>query len=225
MSDTGKRAGSGRRWAVVRISALAVVLAMLVVVGLTVPVPDQQQVKAFADQAGWLGAVVFVLGYALLTLIPVPKAALNIVAGFVWGFWAGAILVYIGALLGAGGAFAVGRALGREAVEQFTGARVARVDAVLRRRGLMSVIAARLIPLLPFTVLNYTAGLTAVSRRNYAIGTAVGIVPGSLAYVAVGAFALEAGPVLWIALGVLGALALAGLLLGLRSRRQSPRPR
>ena len=131
------------------------------------------------------------------------------------------MLVYLAALLGAPLAFVVGRYLGRDAVERFTGARVARVDELLRRHGLATVIGARLIPVLPFTVINYTAGLTAVRRGDYALGTALGIIPGTLAYVAIGAFGFELGWPFWLAVGGLGGLSVTGLLLANRARRRA----
>lgn len=196
-------------------------LAIAVAIGLLVPLPSAEEIRAQAERAGWLGAVLFVLAYGVITLTPVPKNVIGIAAGLVWGFGLGAALVYLGALLGAAGAFAIGRALGREAVESFTGARIGRVDDLLRRRGLVSVIGARLIPVLPFTVINYTASLTAVSRRDYAIGTAVGIIPGTLAFVAIGAFGFESGPGLTIALTALGLLTLIGVAVGFRNRRKA----
>ncbi|MGL1330338.1 TVP38/TMEM64 family protein, partial [Vibrio parahaemolyticus] len=89
-------------------------------------------------------------------------------AGLVWGFPVAFAMVYVGALLGAAASFALGRALGREAVERFTGARVARLDAAIGRRGLPAVLGARLVPVIPFTLINYGAGLTSVRRRDYA---------------------------------------------------------
>ncbi|XAS66990.1 VTT domain-containing protein [Micrococcaceae bacterium Sec5.7] len=53
--------------------------------------------------------------------------------------------------------------LGREAVEKFTGARVEKVDRLLRRRGLAPMIGVRLVPVLPFTAINYAAGLTSIA--------------------------------------------------------------
>ncbi|MEY2848179.1 MAG: hypothetical protein RI885_844 [Actinomycetota bacterium] len=212
---------SARRRAMWKIAALGAFLLVAIAVGSVVPLPDQDQVTRFADSVGWLGAVAFVVGYGLVTLTPVPKNVVGIAAGFVWGWGLGSLLVYLGALIGAALAFLIGRSLGREAVERFTGARVKRVDDLLRRRGILSVIGARLIPVLPFTVINYIASLTAVSRRDYAVGTAVGIIPGTLAYVAIGAFGVDPGPGLSIALGVLGVLTIAGVVVGFRSRRKS----
>jgi len=60
------------------------------------------------------------------------------------------VLVLVGAVLGASAAFWLGRLLGRDAVERLSGARIARVDALLRRRGVLALIAVRLVPVLPF---------------------------------------------------------------------------
>lgn len=76
--------------------------------------------------------------------------------------------------------------MGRDAVERLTGTRLERVDQLLARRGLLAVLAVRLVPLVPFTAINYAAGLSTGRRRDYAWGTAVGIIPGTLSYVALG---------------------------------------
>lgn len=210
---------TGRRRALWRLGVLAFFIVAVIVVGIVVPVPSVDQIRAAAASAGPVGALVFVLGYAALTLTPIPKNVLSIAAGLTWGFAGGALLVYLGALLGATLAFVIGRSLGRDAVERFTGARVARVDALLRRQGLATVIGARLIPVLPFTVINYTAGLTAVRGGDYALGTALGIIPGTLAYVAIGAFGFELGWPFWVAVGVLGGLTVIALFFANRARR------
>lgn len=209
----------GHRRALCRLVVLVVFIVAVIVVGLVVPVPSVDQVRGAADSAGTAGVLVFVLGYAALTLTPVPKNVLSMAAGLTWGFAGGSLLVYLGALFGATLAFVIGRSLGRDAVERFTGARVARVDELLRRQGLATVIGARLIPVLPFTAINYAAGLTAVRRGDYALGTALGIIPGTLSYVAIGAFGLEPGWPFWLAVGALGGLSVIGLLLARRARR------
>ncbi|HSP74904.1 MAG TPA: TVP38/TMEM64 family protein [Cryobacterium sp.] len=209
------------RSAVLRLVALALFIGVVIVAGLVVPVPNVEEVRAAATSVGAAGAVVFVVGYVALTLTPVPKSVLNVAAGLTWGFVGGSLLVYLGSVLGATLAFIIGRSLGRDAVERFTGARVARVDEMLRRHGLATVIGVRLIPVLPFTAINYTAGLTAVGRRDYALGTALGIIPGTLAYVALGAFGLELEWPFWLAVGVLGGLTMIGVFFADRARRQT----
>jgi len=195
----------------------------VVVVGVAVPLPSLEKIRAAASDAGWWGAAAFVIGYGLVTLTPIPKNVVSIAAGLTWGLGVGVLLVYLGALIGAGLAFIIGRALGRDAVERFTGARVARVDEVLRRRGLVALIGVRLVPVLPFTVINYTAALTGVRRRDYAIGTMVGILPGTLAYVAVGAYGTTLGWPFYLAAGGLGALTVAGVIYSVIWRRRRNR--
>lgn len=204
---------------VVRAIAFVVFVALAVTVGLVVGVPSLEQVRQGVEAWGWGGGAVFVALYAAVTLTPAPKNVLSVAAGLIFGFGIALALVYLGALLGAAAAFALGRWLGRDAVERYTGTRVARLDELVRRRGLAAVIGVRLIPIIPFTAINYGAGLTAVRLRDYAIGTAIGVVPGTVAYVALGAFGLEFGWPAWVAIGVLGALTLAGAIWAERGRR------
>lgn len=195
----------------------------VIVVGVTVPLTSVERIRSTASDAGWWGAAVFVIGYSLVTLTPIPKNVVSIAAGLTWGLGVGVLLVYLGALIGAGLAFLIGRSLGRDAVERFTGARVARVDEMLRRRGLIALIGVRLVPVLPFTVINYTAALTGVRRRDYAIGTMVGILPGTVAYVAAGAYGTTLGWPFYLAAGSLGVLTIAGAIYSVLLHRRRNR--
>lgn len=209
-----------RHWVWLRLALLFVLLVAAGVVALLVDLPSAAEMRTLVDSSGAVAPIVFVAVYALVTLAPLPKNILSALAGAVFGFAYGSLLVYLAALVGAGVAFALGRALGRDAVESLTGRRVAKVDELLTRRGLLAVIAARLVPVLPFTAINYSAGLTAIRFRDFALGTAIGIIPGTLAYVALGSFAWE--PTSWrfeVAAGVLLLLTLGGLLVAWHRRR------
>ncbi len=203
---------------------LLVVVAVVVVVVLVRPTSDG--LRSTVDRAGPAGPVLFVLAYALITLAPLPKAFLSIAGGILYGLAVGSVLVLAGAVLGAVIAFILGRRLGREAVERFTGPRVARVDALLRDRGLLAVISLRLVPVAPFTAINYTAGLSAVRVRDYVLGTVIGVLPGTVSYVAIGAYGLDAvsSPYYLAALAV-GATGVVAVLLVRRVRSgRGPRP-
>lgn len=203
-----------------RMVLLLVFIAAVTVVVLMAPIPSVEELRALVDRAGWAGPVGFALGYAALTLAPVPKNVLSIAAGVLFGFGAALVVVYIAAMLGASAAFWLGRALGREAVEQFTGTKVARVDEVLSRRGFAAVVGVRLVPVLPFTAINYSAGLTAVGWWPYFFGTLLGILPGAVSYVALGAFGFELGWQAQAAFGALGVLTLAGLVFVVWQRKK-----
>lgn len=167
-----------------------------------------RQLQDAVESAGWAGVVVFVLGYAVLVLAPTPASVLTILGGALFGLWWGTLLAWAGAVLGATGGFLVGRRLGRSSVDRLLRGRLRQADAVLSDHGLVAVLAVRLLPLFPFTPLNYAAGLLGVRLRDYLIGTAVGIVPGAFAYAAVGASGADPRG---IALGVGGLVALAVL--------------
>lgn len=168
--------------------------------------PDR--LRSLVESAGWAGVVVFVLGYAVLVLVPSPASVLTILGGALFGVWWGALLAWSGALLGAVGGFAIGRRLGRPAVDRLLRGRLRQADQVLAHHGLTAVLVVRLLPLFPFTPLNYASGLLRVRRRDYTLGTALGIIPGAFAYAAVGASGADP---IGIALGVGGLVALTAL--------------
>lgn len=205
----------------VRLGLLGAFLAAAVAVAALVGLPDPARLRAGIAATGPAAPALFVLLYALVTLAPLPKNVLGVLAGVLFGLVTGIVVVMCAAMLGALAAFGLGRMLGREAVERITGTRVARVDALLRRRGLLAVLGVRLVPVLPFTPINYAAGLTAVRPRDYVIGTALGMIPGTVAYVALGAYGTSPGS--WpFAIAVLGLVALtaAGAAAARRYRRR-----
>ncbi len=204
-----------------RLLVLGAVLAVATVVAVVVGLPEPERLRAGVVAAGPAGPAVFVGLYAAATLAPVPKTVLSAAAGLLFGLVEGVLLVWVAALSGAVIAFALGRALGRGAVERLTGARMARVDALLGRRGLAAVLGLRLVPVLPFTAVNYGAGLTAVRPRDYVIGTALGILPGTVAYVALGAYGTSPGSWPFVAAVVALVVLAAGGAVG--SRRAAAR--
>jgi len=152
-------------------------------------VADAAQVPQSVRAAGAWGPVVFAGVYGALTLLPVPKNVLTAAGAALFGFAAGSALAWLAAMAGAVVAFALGRALGRDAVERLLRARLTALDAVVARRGVWAVLLVRLVPVVPFTAVNYGSGLTGVTLRAYVVGSAVGMVPGTIAYAALGAYA------------------------------------
>ena len=213
--------GSGSAW--LRLGLLVLLLASGVAVALTAPVSDRDSVLSALGRAPdpWL----FGLVYAAATLAPVPKNVLSAAAGFFFGLGPGGLLVWGAALCGAATAFLLGRALGRDGVERLAHGHLARVDVLVDRYGGWAVLALRLVPVVPFTALNYGSGLTSLSFRTYLLATAVGIVPGTVAYVALGAYGTDPGsPPFLAAAGALLTLSVCGLLLTRRHRHRSPDP-
>lgn len=203
----------------IRLGLLVVILVGAVVVAAVLGLPDVERLRADIAAAGPVAPALFVLLFGAMTLAPLPKNVLATVAGLLFGLWLGVVIVLLGALIGAMTAFMLGRLLGRDAVERVAAVRMARVDALLRRNGLIAVIGARLAPVVPFTAVSYGAGLTAIRTRDYAVGTAIGIIPGTVAYVALGSYgtAASARPIVVTVIAI-AALVAGGAALGRCSR-------
>ena len=172
-------------------SALAVMVLGAVALALIIGTPDIAAMRVRVDAAGAWGPVLFFAVYAGLALIPCPKAVLTVAGGALFGLWVGTGLALAGALVGAVISFGIGRLLGREAVDRLIRGRLARVDALLADHSLSAVLILRLVPLVPFIAINYASGLSGVRFRPYVLGSALGMVPGSLAYAALGAYGTD----------------------------------
>jgi MYXO-CTERM domain-containing protein len=188
---------------------------------LLVAPPDGGEMRGQVAAAGAWAGVAFVGAYVVATLLVLPKNVLSVVAGALFGPVFGVVLVWLAATVGAAAAFWVGRVLGRDGVRRLVGRHLDRLDRLVERHGVLAVLVARLIPVIPFTAVNYGSGLTAVRFGPYLLATGVGIVPGTVAYVVLGAYGSDPGS--WPFLASLTALVLLaglGLVVGWRRRRR-----
>ncbi|MEO7126562.1 MAG: TVP38/TMEM64 family protein [Nakamurella sp.] len=206
----------------VRLGLFVVLLAVGGAVLLFVPLPTIDEVRAWATAGGTWVLLAFIGGYAVVTLLPLPKNVLSAAAGLAFGLSTGAVVVWLAAIIGAVAAFGLGRILGRDGVRRLAGRHLERLDGLVRKHGVVAVLIARLVPVVPFTAVNYGSGLTAVGFPAYLVATAVGIVPGTIAYVAVGAYGTDPGnwPFL-LAVGALIALSLGGAWLARRRSHEN----
>lgn len=196
---------------------LAVAAVAVVATGLG---PDVATVRGWTDGTGWIAPVLFVLLYAGLTVALVPGSVLTLAAGLLFGASLGSVVAIVGATTGAAIAFGIARSAGRGAVERLVSGRAARVDTWVRDRGLLTVVTLRLVPLVPFALSNYAAGITAVRARDFVLGTALGIVPGAVAYTVLGANLADPTDSAFVgAVAALAVLSVAGAVLLRRSGR------
>jgi uncharacterized membrane protein YdjX (TVP38/TMEM64 family) len=213
-------------WGLVAVALAAVALTVAApVVGLGDRLDD---LRAWIDGLGAWGPLVFALIYVAATLALLPASVLTIAAGALFGAALGSAVVLIAATAGATLAFLVARRLGRGGVVRWLGDRPAfrRVDALTERHGAPVVLLTRLVPVVPFNLLNYALGLTRVAFRSYVIWTAIGIIPGTLLYViggdAVGS-GLSEGRVPWLLVGLIAMVAVVLVVAVLLARRRLAR--
>ena len=218
---------AGRRDIWVRAGALVALIALGSALAATTSVPDISAVRTWLDATGsaaWLLMIVG-LGFALAT--PLPRSVLSVLVGAVAGFPLGLAIVVVGSALGGLMGHAASRCLGRAAFVQVAGRRLGPMEDLLRRRGFLAVVTARVMPMVPFMVVSYAAGLTGVRLAPYAAGTVVGLLPGSIVYVAIGsstALVDWSTPSITSAFVVVGAVIFAGGIVTLRCRRRVEPP-
>ncbi|WP_198042116.1 TVP38/TMEM64 family protein [Kitasatospora azatica] len=169
-------------------------------------------------------APVFVALFALGTLAFLPKPALSVAAGLLFGARWGVPVAVLGTTAGAALAFGLGRGLGRQALRPLLrGRALTALDRQLTERGFRSVLLMRLVPGVPFQAVNLGAALSGVRLGPYLAATLLGVLPGTAAYVVAGASAGTPGSPAFLAssavIVLLGVLSLAAFR---RGRRRSP---
>ncbi|MFP4483902.1 MAG: TVP38/TMEM64 family protein [Spirochaetaceae bacterium] len=164
---------------------------------------DAAGLKAFAADLGWTGPAAYV-GILALTVVvsQLPGLPLAVGAGMLWGVLPGFLLSLCGGFLGSVVAYFIGRRLGRDAVYAFTGRRFSFKQGVVTRVAGIFIGITRLIPVLPFDMVSYAAGIAGIPFGVYAAATLLGMAPSTLLIVYLGST---------MALGTAGALALSAV--------------
>jgi uncharacterized membrane protein YdjX (TVP38/TMEM64 family) len=181
---------------------------------------DIDQLQAWLKQWGWWAPALYVLLYIIATMLVLPSTALNLTGGALFGPWWGLFWTSVAAIAAAVIAFIFSRTVGREAVAKRLAGRWQAMDVEVQRGGKFYMFALRLLPAMPYGLVNFAAGLTSISFKDYFIGTTLGTVPGILPFVWLGSSgvrAVKTGDV-WPLLAALSLLAM--LVIGSTWYRQ-----
>ncbi len=195
-----------------RIALTAAAAVALVAVVLLVPMPTAVQLRDWATAAGAWFPLAFFAAHVVMTTLPFPRTAFTLAAGLLFGPAMGVVIAVTASTLSAMIALLVVRALGWQ-LSSVGHPRLEALDARLRERGWPAVLSLRLIPAVPFSVLNYAAGASAIRALPYSLATLVGVVPGTLAVVVLGDALTGTVSPLLVAVSVCTAgLGIAGLI-------------
>ena len=142
---------------------------------------------ARVEAAPLLALGLFVLAYAAAVAISFPGASiLTVFGGFLFGLWPGVPAIVVAATLGATAVFIAAKTAFADALRARAGGFAAKMEAGFRENELSYMLLLRLAPVFPFWAVNIASGLAGVSLRNYVVGTAAGIIPGSFVYASIG---------------------------------------
>jgi len=176
---------------------LKVVLLLLLVCVIAVTIwqtqsIDAETLSAFVNDYGAWAWLVFILLYAVGTVLFFPGAVLTLAGGALFGPVAGTFYNLTGATIGAALAFVVSRYLAADWVEKKTGKRLQQLQDGVQKEGWRFVAFVRLVPLFPFNLLNYALGLTRIRFSHYLVATYIFMLPGAIAYTYLGYAGKEA---------------------------------
>lgn len=148
---------------------------------------NREDLCAFVGSNAVAASAIFFVLYALMTALSVPGGVvLTIVGGFLFGIVWGSVLVIAGATVGAVGIFLAARTALGDVLRRRAGPWIARLETGFRRDAVSYLLMLRLVPVAPFWLVNLVPAFLGVPLFTYAWTTLVGIIPGTVVYIAVG---------------------------------------
>lgn len=151
------------------------------------------EIKSYIDSFGNFAPIVYIIMFSLVPLTLFPDSVLAIAGGLAFGLYKGYIYTAIGALIGGTISFYISRKLGRNIVKKLTKDKLDNIETMVNTKGFSIILLLRLIPLFPFDVISYGAGLTSVKYKDFIMATFLGTIPGILVFTNIGAQALNIG--------------------------------
>lgn len=161
----------------------AFIVAAILLIRFT-PVKNYLTVEAlsrFLEGAGLWAPVAYMVIYAVGVCLFLPGTLLTGLGAAIFGAYWGFLYVWIGAMIGSGAAFFIGRTLGREFAASLIGDKLKKYDDAIERNGFATVLYLRLV-YFPFTPMNFGMGLTKVRFWDYVAGTGLGIIVGTFIF-------------------------------------------
>ena len=181
---------------------------------------SRQELQTYLQNLGsWAGIACIGL-FALLPAFFFPVAVLALAGGLVFGLWLGSLYTFLGATLNCTLMFFLARYVGRKWIEALIEKKLSpvwqkRLQNLNSGSGFLLLIILRLIPAVPYNLINYAFGLSAMKYSTYILASAIGIIPGTFAFINIGDKALDVtSPDFWIAIGLLVLLLVVTSLLG-----------
>lgn len=143
--------------------------------------PDAVLERVSSLSGSWLAPLVVAGVYIVGGFLMIPVTLMIVATGLAFGAVYGFSYALLGAELSALVSYGVGHLVGHHAISHLSNRWVARASRFLGRQGLLAIITLRIVPVAPFTVVNVVAGASHIRFRDFALGTLLGMVPGTFA--------------------------------------------
>jgi uncharacterized membrane protein YdjX (TVP38/TMEM64 family) len=209
-----------------RFFAILAAVVILIAVAVLVPLPTAVQMRDWARTVGPWFPLAFLGAHIVVTVFPFPRSAFTLAAGLLFGPVLGVPLAVVASTISAVIALLLVRAAGWQLSRLVRHPRIDSLDARLRERGWPTIVSMRLIPAVPFSVMNYAAGASAVRVLPYTLASLVGLIPGTAAVVILGdALTGNVSPLLFLVSLCTASVGVAGLIYEVRTHRRHHRER
>ena len=209
---------------VARVAVFVLAVVALFVAAALLPLPELADVRRWSVELGPWFIVTFFVVHAAACILPIPRSTFTYAASVLFAPGIAVVLCMGASAIAAGAAFYGIRRFGYEVAAPLR--RQPRLDGInthLARRGWAAVLSLRMVPAVPFSVLNYAAALTPMGWRSFLMATIVGSIPGTVAAIVFGnsltTGASEKALVATVAIALLG---LVGLFIDSRVPTRPP---
>ena len=145
-----------------------------------------QSMKNYICSFGALAPVIYIFMFTVVPLTLFPDFVLAATGGLIFGVWFGTIYTIIGAACGGTISFFISRSYGRGLVEKLTKGKINCFDDGAQKKGLIFILILRFIPLIPFDIISYGAGLSKIKYKDFILATIIGVIPGVWVYTNLG---------------------------------------
>jgi len=153
---------------------------------------DINAIQSWLDSAGIFAPLIFILVYALATVLFLPGSVITLAGGALFGPVLGTLYNLTGATLGATLAFLLSRYLAGDWVRKKARGKIDQLITGVEQEGWKFIAFVRLVPIFPFNMLNYALGLTRISVWKFILSSFVFMLPGGAAYTYLGYLGREA---------------------------------
>jgi len=179
-----------------------------------------QSVQSLITSFGVFAPIAYIALFALLPVVFFPVAVLAVAGGLLFGLVYGSLYTLIGAAINCALMFLLSRSVGRRRIQSLVEQRVSsvwqeRLKQAGGRKGFFLLVILRLIPAVPYGLINYAFGLSELRFWPYMLASILGIIPGTLVFINLGDKALDINsPSFWFAVVLIVALFVVTLILG-----------
>lgn len=196
------------------LSGIAIITLLFVILKILNLDIDSKDIQTYVNSFGKLAPIIYIIIFALVPLTLFPDSIIAIAGGLIFGLVKGYIYTAIGAILGATLSFYISRKLGRNFVKKLTKEKLDNIEEMINSNGFFIIFMLRLIPLFPFDIISYGAGLTSVKYKDFILATFLGTIPGILVFTNIGAQSVNMGSgSFYISIGALVLLFIISMVL------------